>query len=75
MKDRKLPHGLDGEYVFDLDHIIKWSDGGGSHPLNLQALCSVCHDIKSRAEQKKLAEVQTPASAYYAPGCFSFGLL
>lgn len=37
--------GIAGE--LELDHVTPWSQGGRSHPGNLELLCSACNDNKS----------------------------
>lgn len=45
----------DGEYCAHcgateelvLDHVTPWSQGGSSHPGNLELLCRTCNDIKA----------------------------
>ena len=40
--------------VFDIDHIKPLWDGGDNERPNLQAICALCHALKSRSERYKI---------------------
>jgi 5-methylcytosine-specific restriction protein A len=36
----------------EVDHIVRKADGGGDAPDNLQSLCTLCHEAKTRDENR-----------------------
>jgi 5-methylcytosine-specific restriction endonuclease McrA len=50
------------ESGYEVDHIIRLADGGSNEPDNLQALCAMCHSVKSKREAvgKKLLKKAAP---------------
>ena len=36
--------------TWEIDHIIRWADGGDSNRMNLQPLCKNCHQLKTALE-------------------------
>ncbi len=40
-------NGVFDESGYQIDHIIERAEGGSDDPLNLQALCSMCHAVKT----------------------------
>ena len=41
--------------ITHFDHILPKWDGGTNDPANIQALCSICHAVKTHTENKKRA--------------------
>jgi len=50
------------EAGYEVDHIIALKDGGSNDPSNLQALCLMCHRVKTMRSSvgKKPAKKTTP---------------
>ena len=47
-----LPRRADGTlFGFQVDHILRWADGGATVLANGQVLCAVCHAGKTSTEQ------------------------
>ena len=43
-------------FTWEIDHVIPVFEGGATIPANLQALCSICHDEKSREEKSRASK-------------------
>lgn len=44
------------ELNFEVDHILRWSDGGSNRSINLQALCPNCHAKKTSRDTNQVFE-------------------
>ena len=75
------------EAGFEIDHIKPLSEGGSNEPSNLQALCLMCHRVKSNRastgkekpkKEKKVKEDVKPKEEepiYWDPNMFVGGLI
>lgn len=44
--------------TWEIDHIIRWADGGDSNRMNLQPLCKPCHQRKTALENSDLQPIR-----------------
>lgn len=44
--------GTNGYNKLEVDHIVKFSDGGQHEMKNMQLLCTECHDLKDNQQKR-----------------------
>ena len=53
------------ESGYEIDHIVELRDGGTNEPTNLQALCPMCHRVKTSRKTSEMAKREVPQYPCY----------